>query len=252
MSLLKNLGLKGSWGLRVPPNRVDAVPSKSMMLDPLAGMVSRDWLDGFRPGDKAQEIGCCVGRGSMNLAEVLIQLHNPGALKTGENLDGDALYWWIRNHYYHDQNPDGGAQIEEGVRALVEAGVLPPDTTCQKVQTEQADINEALKDGPVLQGHMVDEAWQKPASDGKIPDEVGAYLGGHCTLLLGQWYFKDSEAEYVSGNSWGDEFGYHGMLWMGWTRWKKTCVDTWRVVVSPSSIKTWDGYRRWIIGGVKI
>lgn len=251
--LLKLFGVSGPFGLRVPRGRKDMPARRSLAVSgPDALEISKDWLKGFRPGYKAQTMGSCVGRGSANVAETLLMMHNPLALEAGEQIDGDRLYLWIRDRFYHDQDPNGGAQIEQGARALVETGILPPDSVPEPVPVMQMDIEGALQNGPIIQGHMVDAKWSTPAADGMIDARVGSYLGGHCTVLLGQWFFEGREAEYPSGNSWGDTYGWHGEFRMGWARFRQTCVDLWRVKVNPVSMAAWNGHRAWVKTGSRL
>jgi hypothetical protein len=232
--------------LRVPAKRIDPAPAASLPHRSSTGQVSRDWISGYRPGDPAQTNGTCVGRGSANAAEILLMRHNLKALATGEQIDGDKLYLYLRSRYYGDQDLDAGAQIRDGAKALIDSGILPPDSIAESVPIEQEAIAEALKEGPLIQGHMVDSAWQNPGTDGRISNIIGSYLGGHCTVGIGQWYHADREADLIGGNSWGDPWAWHGIFRMGWMRWRKTCVDLWRVRVNPESIRTWTGHRQWV------
>jgi hypothetical protein len=80
-----------------------------------------------------------------------------------------------------------------------------------------------------------------------VPDKIGDPLGGHCTVGLGIWFWAHSEADLLGGQSWGDDHADHGRFRMGWDRYQKTCVDVWRVVVDPASVRRWTGYKRWIV-----
>lgn len=242
---LDSLGIPGRPGLRLVgkssplTQRPDSFRAKDV--------VSRDWLSGFRPGDKAQTMGSCVGRGSANLAEILIQYAQPGALLPGQQLDGDRLYLWIRREYYRDADPDGGALIEEGVRALTQCGILPPDTPIYQVDPLQEYLDTALERGPILQGHLVDSAWSSPDPEtGIISDVLTDILGGHCTVLGGQWFYPDRDALYPAFNSWGDAWARHGVGFMSWSRWLRTWVDTWQILPT-SNLGTWTGWREWLI-----
>jgi hypothetical protein len=180
------------------------------------------------------------------VAEILLMSYNPCALLSGEHLDGDELYIWIRNRYYNDQDMDAGAVLEDGAKALIETGILPPDSRPEQLDVDPLVIMNAYKKGPILQGHIIDTAWNNTV-DGRIPDfGPRNKLGGHCTIGLGQWFFEDREAEYIGGNSWGDTWGNHGRFTMGWNKFQETCVDLWRIDVNPSSMATWSGHRKFI------
>jgi hypothetical protein len=171
-------------------------------------------------------------------------------MEPGDQIDGDRLYAWIRRTYYGDQDANAGAQVEEGARALVAAGILPPDSLVRQIEPTDAAIQNALPAGPMIQGHWVDASWSTPVSQtGLIAGDIGPREGGHCTALLGQWYYADHEAWMPGGNSWGDAWGRNGTFVLPWRRWLTTLIDLWQVVVDRDSMGTWDGWREWVTNG---
>lgn len=210
--------------------------------------VSVDWLGAFRPGDPAQTMGCCVGRGSANVAETLLLAHNPGALGNGEQIDGERLYLWIREHDYGDQDPEGGASLEQGARALIAAGILPPDSVAERVELHSEALVAALLEGPLIQGHMIDAAWDSP-NGGRINRRHLKSMGGHCTVCLGVWWRRDGGLDVLGGNSWGDAWGRGGTFVMDYSIWSSEAVDCWRLRVNADSMKNWSSHRAWLRTG---
>ncbi|MDR3392395.1 MAG: C1 family peptidase [Sulfuriferula sp.] len=182
--------------------------------------------------------GCCTGEAWV------------GAYEYEENLERQAFFLASEQYVYynervldHDTDQDAGAEIRDGIKAIVKYGVcsealwpLNPATLSVKPsleayaegakhtalqyasvdQTENA-ITHALAAGhPVVFGITVYDSFESDevAANGLVPmPDVNTEQcqGGHAVLIVGYDYHKRL---FKVRNSWGPDWGDHGYFYL--------------------------------------
>lgn len=174
-------------------------------------------------------------------------------LAPGEQLDGDAIWRKGRQLYWADEDGnvsyDHGLLLDQGFKAAIELGILPPETRVKRCIGGWARIADQLTHAPLVQAHNVHRGWFKAdPSNGQIDEGYEALdgEGGHATMLVelleqGGTYYA------LSQNSWGESYGYGGYYLMSTEHWVEIQLDDPMFASLPSGWEAWDGWRKYVI-----
>lgn len=145
------------------------------------------------------------------------------------NFDGLELYEPIAL-------PGGGAYVRDLMKYLKETGARNPHNNnryCIDAYTriETWDLY-ALKRaiyavGPVVAGIKIYENFL--TSGEEYTETKGRLIGGHAILVIG-WRKKDGTTQYLLHNSWGNQWGENGQVWVEETVLDSIAMEYWSVV----------------------
>jgi hypothetical protein len=173
------------------------------------------WLDYALPTYN-QAGPSCVGQAWANWLELMLRRYvSRTVLKPGEQLSGEQI-WKRGRELYHGGDLRGGLKIPQGFVALRDLGFIPPDSRLIEIAPDWSSVGAALYATPLVQGHHVHAGWQTPAPQSGCLDHQPAPTradGYHATLRIGR-LVQDRTRFYLSQNSWGPSWGWHGCFLM--------------------------------------
>ena len=189
----------------------------------------------------------CCGQAWANWFEMMLRRYvGMAALQPGEQIDGYAIWKRAREMFY-DGKLTGGLFLGQGFAAMVELGIVPPDTTIIDLYPHIAILIEALQSTPCVQGHIVSKGWYEPSpvngclDHSKLPEPRD---GGHATCLMDptrkeQWIFLASQ------NSWGPDYGLNGYFLMTYEYWSRCHIGEGPCTAKlPKGWEKWDGWKK--------
>ena len=104
---------------------------------------------------------------------------------------------------------DGGLTMQQGIDAVIDLGLYPPDTACERIDPLALSLLGALEYSPVVQGTWTWPGWRRPHELSGYVGRMTGFGGGHATLVCA----IDSNSGYwtpVFLNSWGPAWGRYG------------------------------------------
>jgi hypothetical protein len=107
------------------------------------------------------------------------------------------------------------------------AGFTRPTTAGGYIDT----IRTALKKGPLVTTLNVYGDFLTYAS-GVYRHVTGAFVGGHAVSIVG---FSDEKQAWLVRNSWGEEWGEKGYIWISWSDTSGIGYQTWALTMPTSS-----------------
>jgi hypothetical protein len=163
----------------------------------------------------------CAGQAWANWMELMIRRYiGQDALRPGEQIDGHAI--WRRGRELFDGGSlVGGLTLFQAFHAMKDLGIVPEGAMMLDVTAAPAAMCEALLTSPLVQGHLVSEGWYETNPENgcidhsKLPKPGD---GGHATLLLDP-VIQDGALYWLSQNSWGPDYGFHGYFLMSDSMW---------------------------------
>lgn len=184
----------------------------------------------------------CVARACCGASECLLRF---AGLDIGQ-LDARALYDDVRMQDYAGRDPHG-MFIEQGLKALIRTGILPPDTTFHEAR-ELGEQMIALEYSPLIQGHMTTRAWLQPPDNGYIDPSADAphWLSSHCTLMLDLLH-DGGEAFTLTQDSRGPGVGHRGCLIMHRSSDVMTRHHSGPFAIRAQGLSQWRGYERFLL-----
>jgi hypothetical protein len=191
----------------------------------------------------------CAGQAWANWLELMIRRHlGQDALKPGEQIDGYAI--WKRGRELFDNGSlVGGLTLFEAFHAARDLGILPPDSIMVDIEPTQDAMAQALANTPLVQGHRVSDGWYETNPENgcldhsKLPKPGD---GGHATLLLSP-VVQGDKLFWLSQNSWGPDYGYHGYFLMSNAMWQACYLgDGPATATLPVPLTAWDGWRKYV------
>lgn len=190
------------------------------------------------------ELGSCTGNGVAACIQFLQPSFMPSRL----------FIYYNERVIEGDTDQDGGAQIHDGIKTVVNQGVCPetewpydinqftvkPPEQCyddaQKDLVTQYlsldtinDIKQCLNSGfPVVFGMTVFESFEHPevASTGMVPmpAQTEQSIGGHCMVIVG---YDNSKECFIVRNSWGASWGLSGYCYISYAYIQQFADDFW-------------------------
>jgi hypothetical protein len=156
-----------------------------------------------------QQFSTCVSNGTCGVIESEIFRRGGKIVQLNYN----KLYLAARRLLYGDKDMDAGLQLADAAEVAIEVGLLPDDTEIRRITVEAGAMCHALKTGPLITAHMIDNGWlpknldvETGAIDESYSDSaydlLNEQLGGHCTVCCAS-NIHNSQQLYVHRNSWG-------------------------------------------------
>lgn len=210
-------------GVRIPPKAMRAAaPAPAAGSDP--GMFC--WDDYCLPTYN-QDGSSCVGQSWANWLELMVRRYiDHRAIPARFQISGEAIYKRACDLFFHGDY-SGGLYLDQGFHAAKELGILPSDATLQVVRNDWISMGIALDATPVVTGHMIDAGWSNPDPDNGCLDHAPKnpnQIGGHATLRIGRLYYTNTRF-YVHQNSWGADWGWHGLFLIDEIKDQKTIMS---------------------------
>jgi hypothetical protein len=134
---------------------------------------------------------------------------------SGKQISGEAIWKQGRAKYYNG-DLDGGLYIDQGFLAALNLGIFPPDTRLIEIQHDWASVGKALLQAPIVQAHHIHMGWENPSYENGCIDHRESPRssdGYHATVRIGR-LVQDGRRFYLSQNSWGRSWGFHGCFCM--------------------------------------
>jgi hypothetical protein len=210
-----------------------------------------DWY-GYVVPTYAQRYDDCVGHAWANWLECIVRRHvGLEAIPRGMQLDGNLLWSYARRAWWNGVM-QGGIYIPQGWQAMINLGWIPGDSILVDVPADFESYNQVLFMTPVVQGHQVSEPWiDADRENGYIlrPAIPAAGMGGHCTLgIAAAW--QDGPFRPLL-NSWGPDWGFHGIGLLDDRQWIETALDdggyTCHIPGGMQRLAVFDGWRSALI-----
>lgn len=206
------------------------------------------WEDFAVPTINQHGPSCC-GQAWANWLEMMLRRYiGRDALKTGEQIDGYAIWKRAREIFYNG-NLAGGLFLGQGFLAAMDLGLFPEGTILVDVEPSLEAIHEQLRISPMVQGHIVTDGWYEPnpqngcLDHSKLPKPGD---GGHATCLMGLDAGESTDF-IVSQNSWGGDYGFYGYFTMEWGFWRECYIGEGPcTAVLPRGWESHDGWRKYM------
>lgn len=152
------------------------------------------------PLDQKRE-GACTGFGVQNF------LNAAPLMSNGTNADAQKLYYRARQIDEWEGEDYDGSSVSAATRAAMELGKV---SEWGYLDTHAACCKWILDNrGGLIYGMNWYEGMYTPNAEGYIRP-TGKMVGGHCLYERGCSKWLDSRLY----NSWGADWGYHGLAWM--------------------------------------
>lgn len=212
--------LAGCHGKLLTPCRIPPTPA-GQFTNPL-----QNWYDWIVP-TYSQQYDSCVGHAWANWLEAMLRRYvRKSIIGQDRQINGDWIWMQARKKHWGGVLK-GGIFIAQGFEAMIDLGWLPPDAILVEVPGDFSSYNDALALTPVVQGHEVTADWLDAAHDnGCIPPRYKPMVrgGGHATLGIATAR-QDGALYRVLENSWGEDWGWHGLGLMTDEFWLTTTLD---------------------------
>jgi len=243
------------WNGCIPRGSVSARHYAGSSAGP-ACILLPEWYDYALP-TLNQNGSSCVGHAWANWLEMMIRRYiGSSAIPAGMQIDGEAIYararelWWV-------PVKGGGIYLEQGFGAMLEMGIIRPESRLMHVGASRNEVASALQRTPLVQAHQVHDGWFHANPTSGLIDHRPAPEPGdeyHATVLITLGITPGYHVPYrVSQNSWGKDyarFGYFAMTEHEW--FEGFCADGLLTADMPTEWISWDGWKKWLIpGGAK-
>ena len=201
----------------------------------------RGWSEFANPSDDQGNEQSCVGRAWAGWLECMIRRYiAQSAIPVGAQIDAHRI-WARGREMFWGGSLDAGLYVHQGLAAMVDLGLVPPDTVPMRVTEESVSMAQVLLSTPVVWAHMVSQAWYTadPVNGGIAPDIAPSGLGAHCTLYL-ERLVQDGNGWCLLANSWGADWGYYGLGLL-----RETNAIDYRLPNSFYTARIPDGWEKW-------
>jgi hypothetical protein len=222
---------------------------KPTVLSSIPIMPYSGWTNYTIITDNQHNLPACAGFATANWIECMIRSkQSRNALKKGEQINGEAIWRKARKMFWaHEKEDDGGLFMDQGFKAAIALGILPPDTVVSMRDVNIAELSVILREQPVLQGTQVSVAWNNPSTvNGQIREAMPDPLGGHATCIIG--VMEQGGNHYVLfQNSWGDRWGWNGYGLLTEEQWSSSLISQLATAELPWDFETWHGWRDFVV-----
>lgn len=243
IDISKAIGVKRMDGWRpvsakIPPVLLAAPPI------PFSG-----WTHQTIVTDNQHNLPACAGFATANWIECMLRARQGRqCLKPGEQIDGEAIWRKARKMFWsHEKEDDGGLFMDQGFKAAIALGILPPETVVSMRDVGIAELSVILRRQPVLQGTQVSVAWNNPSKvNGQIREAMPDPLGGHATCIIGVLE-QDKNLYVLFQNSWGERWGWNGYGLLTEEQWASSLISPLATAELPWDFETWHGWRDFVV-----
>lgn len=186
----------------------------------------------------------CVGQSWANWLECMLRRY-VGNFGWGEQIDGE-LIWRRAREMFWNGDLSGGLYLPQGFYAMLDLGLVPPETTIRPCGTSWKEVSAQLASTPLVQAHHIHPGWFHAHSvSGMISHtpSPGPADGYHATLLMATGV-RGEELFRVGQNSWGPDYARFGFFGMTDAEWfEGICPDGLYTAWLPPTWKTWTGWK---------
>lgn len=212
------------------------------------GVPFSDWTKYTIVTDNQHNLPACAGFATANWIECMLRKYQGhDVFERGQQIDGEAIWRKARQMFWsHEPIEDGGLYMDQGFRAAVALGILPPDTGVIVREMDIGQLCNSLREHPVLQGTSVFSGWNHPSSiNGQIPISNMDSQGGHATCIIG-CIVQDGKYYILFQNSWGSSWGYGGYGLLTANQWSDSLIGPLSTAILSPSFYTWTGWKNFI------
>ena len=199
--------------------------------------------------DNQHNLPACAGFATANWIECMVRsIHGKAAISEGQQINGEAIWRKARQMFWgHEPVENGGLFMDQGFKAAIALGILPPNTTVKMQDMNIERLSAILPYQPVLQGTQVSVGWNNPSREnGQIMEATPDPLGGHATCIIG--LLQQGPTNYILfQNSWGNKWGWNGYGLLTEQQWKDSLISPLSTAELPWDFETWQGWRDYII-----
>jgi len=196
-----------------------------------------------------QQFPSCVGHATANWLEMMLRKSvGRDVFKPGQQIDGDAIWRKGREMFWPKERLDaGGLLMDQGFRAAIELGILPPDSGVMTVHMDIGMVSRMLRTEPVLQGTAVHNGWNRAnPQNGQIPFELPNPHAGHATCIVGVLE-QDGDVYVLFQNSWGKNWGHGGYGLLRADQWEQCLLGPVAICKLPDNWTKWTGWKEYVI-----
>lgn len=236
------LDLSQMVGVKREPS-FSAIPLEATPIEPISA-----WTKYAIPTYN-QRFPSCVGHATANWFEMMLRFKlGRKAIPAGKQIDGDAIWRKARKMFWsREPLEDGGLLMDQGFRAAIELGILPPNSGVMQVRMDVGMLSRMLHTEPVLQGTGVHRNWSAASrQNGQIPFDLPDPNAGHATCIVGV-IMQDGEPYVLFQNSWGADWGYKGYGLMRADQWEQSLLGPLTVCKLPDDYGDWTGWKNYLI-----
>ena len=192
----------------------------------------------------------CVGQAWANWLELMLRRYaEEDPFQPGEQISGEQIWRRGRELFYGGDMSDG-LELPEGFEAMLSLGLIPPDSQLLAVDPDWASVGYALMSTPLVEGHKVHRGWASPNRQSGCIDHSPRPIradGYHATLRIGRLE-QDNTRFYVSQNSWGPSWGWHGLFLMNEAEDKEGRVPDGPYTANlPAGWTDWEDWKKGVV-----
>lgn len=236
-------------GVKRMPGWTVAGAAQSTIFSAVQTVEASQWTHYTILTDNQHNLPACAGFATANWIECMVRsYHGKTAISQGQQIDGEAIWRKARQMFWsHEPVEGGGLFMDQGFKAAISLGILPPTTVVTMRDANLAELSRLLKYQPVLQGTQVSNGWNNPdKQNGQIWDSHPDPLGGHATCIIG--VLKQNDTRYVLfQNSWGDKWGWNGYGLLTEKQWIDSLISPLSSAILPWDFDKWQGWRDFIV-----
>ena len=236
--------------IEAPDSEIAGHPRLSTGIPLVPGSVEiRGWSEFANPSDDQGHEESCVGRAWAHWLECMIRRYvAQSAMPVGANLDAHRI-WTRGREMFWGGDLSAGLYVHQGLLAMVELGMVPPDSIPMFVTPEAVSMSQVLLSTPVVWAHNVSDAWYRPdTTNGCItPNVPPGGIGAHCTCYL-ERLVQNGVAYCLFENSWGGDWGWYGMgMMLEQNAVAYRTANSFYTARLPESWMTWRGWEKYLI-----
>lgn len=215
--------------------RIPSRQSAAGLNDPM-----NDWYNWIVP-TYSQKYDSCVGHAWANWLECMLRRYiRRDIISANRQINGDCIWMHARKKHWGGVMK-GGIFIHQGFEAMVDLGWIPEDAILVEVPADFETYNNVLADTPVVQGHQVTSGWfEADPENGCIAHTMKPSMSrmGHATCGISTTIKAGIPFRGLL-NSWGDNWGWHGIGLMTDKYWTATALDDIVYTIALPPGRTW-------------
>jgi hypothetical protein len=171
------------------------------------------------------------------------------AFADGWQLNGHAV-WVHGREMYWNGDLTGGLYLPQGLNAMRDLGIIPPETRLVRVASDWDSVGFALLETPIVQGHAIHKGWFTASHENGCIDHepmASGSNGYHCTMRIAR-LMQESFRFYALENSWGDDWAYNGYGVMTDAEDREGLMDDGLYTAKmPENWTAWTGWEKFLI-----